>query len=168
MVCRLMMCESFEVMASGTLVGMVPAAFVNECMSTDQCLPILVEWADLGRGAPEPAFTLPSASRLSAEVWGRVREGAADPQVRTERRWNTTSVSRETREAVVAPAPEVCRATVSRRSGTGRCGFQAAIVECVWQRAESRRLPRCVAWAMTRMRLYAYVLFRVVARSARN
>ena len=58
MVCRLMMCESFEVMASETLVGMMPAAFVNECMSTDQCLPILVEWADLGRGAPEPAFTL--------------------------------------------------------------------------------------------------------------
>ena len=166
MVCRLMMCESFEVMASGTLVGMVPAAFVNACMSTDQCLPILVEWADLGRGAWNRPF--PSASRLSAEVWGRVREGAADPQVRTERRWNTTSVSRETREAVVAPAPEVCRATVPRRSGTGRCGFQAAIEECVWQRAESRRLPRCVAWAMTRMRLYAYVLFRVVARSARN
>ena len=166
MVCRLMMCESFEVMASGTLVGMVPAAFVNACMSTDQCLPILVEWADLGRGAWNRPF--PSASRLSAEVWGRVREGAADPQVRTERRWNTTSVSRETREAVVAPAPEVCRATVSKRSGTGRCGFQAAIEEWVWQSAESRRLPRCVAWAMTRMRLYAYVLFRVVARCARN
>ena len=110
----------------------------------------------------------PSASRLSAEVWGRVREGAADPQVRTERRWNTTSVSRETREAVVAPAPEGCRASVSKRSGTGRCGFQAAIEEWVWQSAESRRLPRCVAWAMTRMRLYAYVLFRVVARCARN
>ena len=109
-----------------------------------------------------------STSRLSAEVWGQVREGPADPQVRTERRWNTTSVSRETREAVVALAPEACRATVPRCSGTGRCGYQAAIEECVWQRAESRRLPRCVAWAMTRMRLYAYVLFRVVARSARN
>lgn len=94
MVCRLMMCESFEVMASGTLVGMVPAAFVNACMSTDQCLPILVEWADLGRGAWNRP--LPSALRLSAEVWGQVREGVADPQVRTERRWNTTSVSRET------------------------------------------------------------------------
>lgn len=111
---------------------------------------------------------LPSASRLSAEVWGQVREGPADPQVRTERRWNTTSVSRETREAVVALAPEACRATVPKCSGTGRCGYQAAIEECVWQRAESRRLPRCVAWAMTRMRLYAYVLFRVVARCARN
>ena len=39
---------------------------------------------------------LPSASRLSAGVWGQARKGAADPQVRTERRWNTTSVSRET------------------------------------------------------------------------
>ena len=71
---------------------------------------------------------LPSASRLSAGVWGQVREGAAGPQLRTlgpatmtpqrrsslqrgvhsvdrhgsvvkvkrERRWNTTSVSRET------------------------------------------------------------------------
>ena len=84
----------------------------------------------------------PSASRLSAEVWGRVREGAADPQVRTERRWNTTSVSRETREAVVAPAPEVCRATVPRRSGTGRCGSQAAIEECVWQGARSHDASR--------------------------
>lgn len=129
MVCRLMMCESFEVMASGTLVGMVPAAFVNACMSTDQCLPILVEWADLGRGAWNRP--LPSASCLCAGVWGQARKGAADPQVRTERRWNTTSVSRETREAVVAPAPKVCRATLSRRSGTGRCGSQAAIEECV-------------------------------------
>ena len=94
MVCRLMMCESFEVMASGTLVGMVPAAFVNACMSTDQCLPILVEWADLGRGAWNRP--LPSASCLCAGVWGQARKGAADPQVRTERRWNTTSVSRET------------------------------------------------------------------------
>ena len=34
--------------------------------------------------------------------------------------------------------------------------------------AESRRLLRGVAWAMTRMRLYAYALFRVVARAARN
>lgn len=34
--------------------------------------------------------------------------------------------------------------------------------------AESRRLPCGVVWAMTRMRLYAYALFRVVARAARN
>ena len=34
--------------------------------------------------------------------------------------------------------------------------------------AESRRLPCGVVWVMTRMRLYAYALFRVVARSARN
>ena len=34
--------------------------------------------------------------------------------------------------------------------------------------AESRRLPCGVVWVMTRMRLYAYVLFRVVARSARK
>lgn len=35
--------------------------------------------------------------------------------------------------------------------------------------AESRRLPCGVVWVMTRrMRLYAYALFRVVARAARN
>ena len=34
--------------------------------------------------------------------------------------------------------------------------------------AESRRLPCGVVWVMTRMSLYAYALFRVVARAARN
>ena len=34
--------------------------------------------------------------------------------------------------------------------------------------AESRRLPCGVVWVMTRMRLHAYALFRVVARAARN
>ena len=74
MVCRFMMCESFEVMASGTLVGMVPAAFVNECMSTDQCLPILVEWADLGRGSGTGLYRPPRASVLkSGGRYGKVR-----------------------------------------------------------------------------------------------
>ena len=77
MVCRLMMCESFEVMASGTLVGMVPAAFVNECMSTDQCLPILVEWADLGRGSRTGLYRPPRASVLkSGGRYGKVRPGS--------------------------------------------------------------------------------------------
>lgn len=141
-----MMCESFEVMASGTLVGMVPAAFVNACMSTDQCLPILVEWADLGRGAWNRP--LPSASCLCAGVWGQARKGAASSHLRTpgqatmnprgratlqrgirsincngpavivrkERRWNTTSVSRET---------------------TGRFGFG------VWKRYRCEIHERC-------------------------
>ena len=92
----------------------------------DQCLSLLAEWGSTwGGGRNRP---LPSASRLCAEVWGQVGEGAADPQLRTpgqatmtpqgrsssqlsarsvdhhgsvgkvrrERRWNTTSVSRET------------------------------------------------------------------------
>ena len=91
----------------------------------DQCLSLLAEWVAWGGGRNRP---LPSASRLCAEVWGQVGEGAADPQLRTpglatmtlqgrsssrlsarsvdhhgsvgkvrrERRWNTTSVSRET------------------------------------------------------------------------
>lgn len=111
----------------------------------DQCLSLLAEWVDLGRGS-EPA--LPSASRLCAEVWGQVGEGAVDPQLRTpgqatmtlrgrsssrlsarsvdhhgsvgkvrrERRWNTTSVSRET---------------------TGRFGFAA------WKRYRCEIHERC-------------------------
>ena len=61
-------------MASGTLVGMVPAAFVNECMSTDQCLPILVEWADLGRGSRTGFYRPPRASvQKSGGRYGKVR-----------------------------------------------------------------------------------------------
>ena len=153
------------VVTTEPLVGALPPTIVKYARGLTNASRYSQSGSTWGGSRNRP---LPSASRLSAEVWGQVREGAADPQVRTERRWNTTSVARETREAVVAPAPEVCRATVPRRGGTGRCGFQAAIEECVWQSAESRRLPRCVAWAMTRMRLYAYVFFRVVARPARN
>jgi len=77
-------------------------------------------------------------------------------------------VSRETREADVAPA-KVCRATVSKRSGTGRCGSQAAIEECVWQGARIHDASRAALYGRwRRMRLYAFALFSVVARSARN
>ena len=108
----------------------------------DQCLPPPRRVVDLGRGQNQP---LPSASRLCAGVWGQVREGEVDPQLRTpgqatmtprgrsssrlsarsvdhhgsvgkvrrERRWNTTSVSRETTghfgfaewKRVLMPAP---------------------------------------------------------------
>ena len=115
-------------MTTEPLVGALPPTIVKYARGLTNASRYSQSGSTWGGSRNRP---LPSASRLSAEVWGRVREGAADPQVRTERRWNTTSVSRETREADVAPAPKVCRATLSRRSGTGRCGSQAAIEECV-------------------------------------
>ena len=43
-------------------------------MSTDQCLPILVEWADLGRGSGTGLFRPPRASVLkSGGGYGKVR-----------------------------------------------------------------------------------------------
>lgn len=39
----------------------------------------------------------------------------------------------------------VC-ATVSRRSGTSRCGSQAAIEECVWQEARSHDASRAASY----------------------
>ena len=95
------------------------------CMSPDQCLPPLAERVDLGRGS-EPAFTLRLAPLRWSLGVGKGRcgrpqvrtlgpatmnpRGRSSPQhdvrsvdrhgsvvkVRRERRWNTTSVSRET------------------------------------------------------------------------
>ena len=91
----------------------------------DQCLSLLAEWVDLGRGS-KPAFTLCLAPLCWSQGAGRGRRGRPQlttpgqatmtPQsrsssrlsarsvdhhgsvgkVRRERRWNTTSVSRET------------------------------------------------------------------------
>ena len=119
----------------------------------DQCLPILVELADLGRGS-EPAFT-PGLAPLCWSLEAG-RENAAGPQLRTlgpatmtpqcrsspqrgvrsvdrhgsvgqvkrKRRWNTTSVSRET---------------------TGRFGI-AARKRGLMPLHERRCVLRCLCW----------------------
>lgn len=57
MVCRFMMCESFEVMASEPLVGMMPAAFVKRAWALTNAS--RSSWSGRTWGeALEPAFTV--------------------------------------------------------------------------------------------------------------
>lgn len=99
---------------------------------------------------------LPSASRLSAEVWGQAREGAADPQVRTlgpatmnprgqsSPQHDVRSVHRH--GSVVKVRRERCWNTTSvSRETTGRFRFAA------WKRGlmplhERRCVLRCLCW----------------------
>lgn len=113
------------VVTTEPLVGALPGTIVKHARGLTNASRYLQSGSTWGGGRNRP---LPSASRLCAEVWGQVGEGAADPQLRTpgqatmtpqgrsssrlsarsvdchgsvgkvrrERRWNTTSVSRET------------------------------------------------------------------------
>lgn len=145
------------VVTTEPLVGALPGTIVKHARGLTNASRYSQSGSTWGGGWNRP---LPSASRLCAEVWGQVGEGAADPQlrmpgqatmtpqgrsssrlsarsvdchgsvgkVRRERRWNTTSVSRET---------------------TGRFGFG------VWKRGlcqqhERRYFARRLRWLGTR------------------
>ena len=88
------------VVTTEPLVGALPPTIVKYARGLTNASRYSQSGSTWGGSRNRP---LPSASRLSAEVWGQVREGAADSQVRTERRWNTTSVSRETEGRVASP-----------------------------------------------------------------
>ena len=113
------------VVTTEPLVGALSGTIVKHARGLTNASRYSQSGSTWGGGRNRP---LPSASRLCAEVWGQVGEGAADPQLRTpgqatmtpqgrsssrlsarsvdchgsvgkvrrERRWNTTSVSRET------------------------------------------------------------------------
>jgi len=113
------------VVTTEPLVGALPGTIVKHARGLTNASRYSQSGSTWGGGRNRP---LPSASRLCAEVWGQVGEGAVDPLLRTpgqatmtprgrsssrlsarsvdhhgsvgkvrrERRWNTTSVSRET------------------------------------------------------------------------
>ena len=113
------------VVTTEPLVGALSGTIVKHARGLTNASRYSQSGSTWGGGRNRP---LPSASRLCAEVWGQVGEGAADPQLRMpgqatmtpqgrsslrlgarsvdrhgsvvkvkrERRWSTTSVSRET------------------------------------------------------------------------
>ena len=119
----------------------------------DQCLSLLAEWVDLGRGS-EPAFTLCLAPLCWSQGAGRGRRGRPQlttpgqatmtPQGRSSSRLSARSVDRHG-FVVKVKRERRCNTTSVSREITGRFGF-AAWKRGLCQLHERRCVLRCLCW----------------------
>ena len=141
------------VVTTEPLVGALPGTIVKHARGLTNASRYSQSGSTWGGGRNRP---LPSASRLCAEVWGQVGEGAADPQLRTPGQATMTPQGRSSSRlsarsvdhhgSVGKVRRERCWNTTSvSRETTGRFGIAA------WKRGlmplhERRCVLRCLCW----------------------